>query len=166
MRRNNVPMTMKRKKLKKLKRPVSSGARNLSVQSVKTPKIWSIKKADDEFSLWVRNRDGQCLFPGCVQTEIKKLQCSHYIGRAHKNTRFDPENCIALCMYHHFMSRLLGFEYQKQTLEAQGYDGQYTIFMKRYLGTDRFQALVGRSRQTKNVTSAILELMQFLGELP
>lgn len=38
--------------------------------------------------------------------------------------------------------------------------------MKRLLGDERFADLIVRGRQTKNVTSAILELMQFLEETP
>lgn len=98
-----------------------------------------LKKADALFSISIRKRDRHCLHPiGCESTNI---QCSHYIGRAHKITRFDPDNCIALCYFHHFRSKDLGFEYQKQYKAEHGYDGQYTIFMKKLLGEERWDAL-------------------------
>lgn len=125
-------------------------------------KVWSDKKADDEFSQWIRKRDGKCSYPQCSVTEIKKLQCSHYHGRRHSATRYDPENCIALCWLHHFKDKLLGFEYQKQTFEQHGYDGQYTIFMRKLLGVERFLALGARARLVKNRREEKVKLMQFL----
>ncbi len=59
-------------------------------------KIWSLKKADDEFSLWIRNRDGMCMHPRCAHREdreIKKLQNSHYWSRGIMILRFHPDNC-------------------------------------------------------------------------
>lgn len=104
-----------------------------------------LKKVDTAFSIKIRARDKHCLYPNCQST--KSLQCSHYYGRVIKNTRFDPENCITLCWFHHFKSKDLGFEYQKQRKEnkAHGYDGRYTIFMKEWLGPTRFKLLEKRS---------------------
>lgn len=144
------------------KRPVKR-PKQPSKLKVQLPKIWGMDKADDEFSLFIRKRDGRCMFPGCTVEEIAKLQCSHYIGRAHKATRYDPENCIALCWFHHFKSKDLGFEYQKQTVEKHGWDGQYTLFMKKWLGTERFYALVARGGTVKKLRQAILDVMAFLG---
>lgn len=108
-------------------------------------KPYGLKKADNIFSEKIRTRDGKCQFPGCKVNEFGKLQCSHYIGRATKSTRFDPDNCIALCWLHHFKDKMLGYEYQKQRIEKHGWDGQYTIFMRNLLGTERFNALIERS---------------------
>lgn len=123
------------------------------------PKIWSLKKADEKFSLVVRQRDGRCLFPGCTVRELSALQCSHYIGRQHRATRFDSENCVALCWKHHFNDKLLGFEYQKQLKELHGYDGQYTKFMRKLLGPKRFKELLARGRSTVPQSTAIVRLM-------
>lgn len=125
-------------------------------------RIWSLKKADTQFSDHIRKRDGCCLFPTCSVTDFKKLQCSYYIGRAHKATRFDPNNCITLCWLHHFKDKLLGFEYQKQTKERHGYDGQYTIFMKKWLGKAKYKNLLIDAAGTKSQTSAIIECMRLL----
>lgn len=106
----------------------------------------------------IRERDGKCLHPaGCAVTDIKKLQCSHYIGRQHKATRFDPDNCIALCWLHHFKDKLLGFEYQKQITERHGYDGGYTLYMKNWLGEEKFIALMQRGASVKSQWQAIYD---------
>ena len=113
------------------------------------PKIWTLKRADKAFSTMIRNRDGKCMHPiGCEVRDIKKLQCSHFIGRSRKSTRFDPDNCITLCWLHHYKDKMLGYEYQKQTREKHGFDGQYTLFMKRWLGEERYHALQQRSEQS------------------
>lgn len=58
-----------------------------------------LRKADVEFSKYIRTRDGWC----CQRCHKKYtpptqgLHCSHYFGRGRENTRFDPDNCIALC---------------------------------------------------------------------
>lgn len=114
-----------------------------------------IKQADAIFSVLVRRRDGHCQFPGCTST--KKLQCSHYIGRAHKATRWDYDNCIALCWYHHYKSKDLGYEYQKQTVEKHGWDGQYTLFMKRWLGPEKWATLQERAKRSQKVSRQYLE---------
>lgn len=108
-----------------------------------------LRKLDDHFSLKIRKRDGKCLFPNCTVTDIAKLQCSHYEGRARWETRFDEDNCIALCWFHHYKSKLLGYEYQKQKQEIHGFDGQYTRFMKEFLGETRFNALVNKEKKTR-----------------
>lgn len=74
---------------------------------------------DAEFSRWIRRRDMKCLRCGAVEY----LQCSHYHTRAARSTRFDPINCITLCLgchrwlenrktveYRDFMHHLFGRE--------------------------------------------------------
>lgn len=105
----------------------------------------SLTKADKLFSEQIRARDVFCQHPsGCLVSDPKKLQNSHYVGRARFATRFDPDNCIALCWLHHFKDKQLGFEYQKQTFEKHGWDGQYTLFMRKKLGKKRFNELILR----------------------
>lgn len=116
---------------------------------------YSLKKADSHFSQFIRERDGKCLFPGCQVTDLAKLQNSHYIGRATKSTRYDPENCISLCWFHHFKSKEYGWEYQKQTAEKHGWDGQYTLFMKSWLGENKYYALMERAKITVSQAEAV-----------
>lgn len=62
-----------------------------------------LEPADIEFSIFIRLRDGKC--QRCFrlgETNSKGdgiigLQNSHFFGRGKRNTRFDPENCDALC---------------------------------------------------------------------
>ena len=51
--------------------------------------------ADKLFSKLVRQRDGVCLYPGCIKKD--NLQCSHYWGRRKESTRFDFDNADTLC---------------------------------------------------------------------
>ena len=125
--------------------------------------LWTDKQADTEFSFHIRKRDGKCMFPGCTKTE--RLQNSHFIGRKHSATRYDPENCITLCYTHHYGDKLLGFEYQKQEKEKHGYDGQYTLFMKRHLGPKRYKALIERGKTSVKRSTEIMHLMIFLESL-
>ena len=55
--------------------------------------IWSTKKADIEFSKWIRKRDGKCMRCGT----INNLTCSHFWVRQHSATRYNPDNCVAVC---------------------------------------------------------------------
>lgn len=133
-------ITLGRKSLK------SKTKRRRRELGISKPKVWSLTKADEVFSTQIRKRDGRCLYQNCPVSDVAKLQCSHYVGRATKSTRFDPDNCISLCWHHHFKSKEYGYEYQKQRKEVHGWDGQYTIFMKKWLGTERFEALLTRSK--------------------
>lgn len=117
-------------------------------------KVWTLKKADTHFSKQIRARDGKCMHPMGTE-DCVMLQNSHYIGRAVKSTRFDPENCVTICWFHHYKSKDLGFEYQKQTIEKHGFDGQYTIFMQKFLGERRFIALMERAKQQVKPKQAI-----------
>lgn len=114
-----------------------------------------LKEADKRFSAKIRARDGKCMHPKGSEN-CRLLQCSHYHGRAIKSTRFDPDNCITICWFHHYKSKDLGFEYQKQTLEKHGFEGQYTLFTRQQLGTERFDALNSRAKQQLKLTREYL----------
>lgn len=61
--------------------------------------IVKLDKADVTFSLYIRTRDKwTCQRCGVYyEPPTKALHCSHYFGRGREGTRFDPENCDALC---------------------------------------------------------------------
>ena len=84
-------------------------------------KLWSSKKADTEFSRFIRNRDGKCIRCG----KIEFLQCSHFWARANSATRYDPDNCDTLCYACHY-GNIHGWEYNKQ--------GEYRDFKIKQLG--------------------------------
>ncbi len=143
------------------KKRLGVGVRHIIVRKPKPKKkqagglFWSMKKCDRLFSIQIRARDGRCMHPQGTEN-CKMLQNSHYIGRANKAVRYDPENCVAICYFHHFKSKDLGFEYQKQTIEKHGFDGQYTLWMKSYLGPERFAALIERSKVDTKQCAALL----------
>lgn len=124
-----------------------------------------LSECDSAFSREIIERDGHCMFRsgdfGCVATA--NLTCSHYIGRSNWNTRFDPLNCIALCIRHHFMDRNTAFEFQKARAEKEGWDGQYTLFMKNWLGGESWYALLARAAENKSRKEAILETQKKYG---
>ncbi len=120
-----------------------------------------LKKADTAFSLFIRSRDGKCLHPRGTEA-CRLLQASHFIGRANKAVRFDPENVDSICWFHHYKSKDLGFEYQKQTIEKHGFDGQYTLWKKKQLGPERYAALIERSKTTVKLRAALDSLETLL----
>lgn len=121
---------------------------------------WKLSRADNEVSKAVRDRDKNCMFPGCNETE--RLQCSHYYGRAKNSTRFYMDNLIALCWKHHYGDKYIGWEYAKQRKELHGRDGEYTLFMKKWLGKKRWDELERRSKLSMKQNNAIIELMELL----
>jgi hypothetical protein len=109
--------------------------------------IWSLEYADAQFSKWIRARDGKCQFPYCNQTE--GLDCSHFYLRSNSATRFDPDNCVALCRYHHTL-----WEVPQPTKNPE-----YIQFMLKRLGMERFKALHERGRSIYKRTQSILDCM-------
>jgi len=97
------------------------------------PKI-KIDKADRAFSLYIRERaDWKCERCG---NEPESLQNSHYFGRGRESTRFDPDNCSAVCYPCHVL-------WGSRDREA------YRQEMIRKLGQDGYKALVERSNAYK-----------------
>jgi len=96
-------------------------------------KPWLWKRADSEFSLFIRRRDGMCQHPLCPNRRRPQaeLECSHFFGRAMWVARYDPDNCIALCHGCHAK-----WEARKKT--------QYREYMIRRLGQKRFDQLERR----------------------
>lgn len=117
---------------------------------MKKKKIWSTKKADTEFSKWIRDRDGKCKH--CGRTEM--LQNSHYWARANSATRYLPENCIALCYPCHYGNKSYGWEYVKQ--------GEYRTFMLTWLGEEKYNWLEAKSLSTYPRKDAIIDCMVLL----
>ena len=130
------------------------GKREKKTKKRANSRLWTLKKADTEFSRQIRARDGRCLHPRCICGN-KMLQCSHYFERAIKSTRFDPENNITLGWLCHYKNKRIGFEYQKQTVKEDGFDGKYTIFMKKHLGPEKFEKLCKRAKTSIKQNEAI-----------
>lgn len=136
--------SLRRKPGTGLKRKPRSAQRRTGVSKKKPT---STAKADKLFSLFVRQRDGKCVYPNCVETDIKRLQCSHFWARANSATRYDPDNCVALCYKHHYGDRSHGWEYAKHA--------EYRDYMLSWLGEARFNALMLRGRTVVKRQEAI-----------
>ena len=89
-----------------------------------------IDSADVAFSKVIRARDHwTCQRCNTDYTENKKgLHCSHYFGRQAEGTRFEPDNCIALCFHCH--------NYFDEIDKAAYHD-----FKIKQLGQERFDSL-------------------------
>lgn len=113
-------------------------------------------KADALFSKYIRTRDDwKC--QRCTK-KFKKgsqgLHCSHFFGRGCETTRFDPENCDALCFGCH---KIWG------DVDREA----YREFKIKQLGQKAFDNLVIRARQTqkKDRKLAYLYVKQLMNEL-
>lgn len=111
-------------------------------------KIWKTTYADKLFSLFIRARDGKCM--RCHRTDLP-LDCSHYWERGKTGTRFDPDNCIALCRDCHTA-------WDKKQNQA------YKDFMLKRLGQERYDALERKARTMKKMWDAVVECMALLNE--
>lgn len=113
--------------------------------------IWSTKKADLEFSRFIRNRDKwTCYF--CRKPyppNSQGMQNSHFWGRGNSATRYDPKNCDAACAACHFRN-----EGNKQ--------GLYREKKLEQLGQEGYAALERKARSTMKRELAIIELMSWL----
>lgn len=116
----------------------------------KKEKIWSSKKADDKFRFWIYERDGnRCVLCGRKTPQIT-ITNSHYWGRFASSTRYDPDNCDAICMGCHFK-----VENAKQ--------GEYRTFKIKQLGEEGYKTLEKRYYQEKITRrEAIIKLMKLL----
>ncbi len=116
----------------------------------KKNKVWTTKKCDTIFSIWIRQRDGKCA--RCGKTDY--LQCSHFWARAVSAVRYDPDNCVALCYGCHYGNRQYGWEYNKQ--------GDYRLFMIKWLGQVKYDELENRAKTSVQRSNAIIQAMSFL----
>ena len=72
-----------------------------------------LRRADEAFSRYVRQRDGRCVV--CKSTA--RLQCAHIISRRYRGTRWNPANAVCLCASCHVY-------YEHRPLEWQEWAGQ------------------------------------------
>ena len=110
-------------------------------------------KYDQMFSRWIRTRDDwtcqRC--GGQYEPPTRALHNSHYYRRGIHATRFDPDNCIALCYGCHAL-----LEGDKQ--------GAYMELMVDRLGRASFGELALRSGTTVKKRIAEQEAFEWLKE--
>lgn len=94
-----------------------------------------IDKNDKLFSQLIRDRDGnKCVFCGRSEDQGYRMTCSHFWGRGHKSTRFDPLNCDTLCFQCHM----------KHEGNKQGF---YREWKMNQLGEEGYEELTERNRK-------------------
>ena len=117
-------------------------------------KVWSLTKADNEFSKWLREqRSYTCENCGIYhEPPTRLIQNSHYIGRSHKATRFDPDNCDVLCATCHH-----NWESQKQY--------GYRDWKIKKMGQEAHDELINKTGASLGEKDAIFNCMKLLGYL-
>lgn len=116
-------------------------ARDIFVEGVQ---IISDAEADTKMSAFVIARDQKCL--KCGSPDF--LTCSHYHGRTHSATRFDPLNLITLCVWCH-------------TVWEADKEGEYKLFMIDLIGQHAFELLAIRAKSKMKRIDALEEAMRF-----
>ena len=101
----------------------------------------TIDEADRLFSIYIRQRDRQCVrCDSLVKFNNKGLpishESSHFYGRGHESTRFEPDNADTLCMPCH---RRWGSDDRED----------YRAFKLKQLGQKRFNSLLLQSNTYK-----------------
>jgi hypothetical protein len=105
-----------------------------------------IDKRDTVFSLLIRLRSRfNCDRCGRYFPKGHGLQCSHFFGRRHRATRWDPDNAAAHCFGCH---QRLG----ENPME-------FAAWIRGYLGDVRYEELTARHRKIVKRTKADLEAL-------
>ena len=107
---------------------------------------WTSKKADTEFSKFIRERDKRCFF--CPNPAT---QCSHYWGRNISATRYNDKNADGIC----------GGCHMRHEGNKQGLYRDLKIKQLGQKGYDELRKLAFQSRMNRR--EAILGLMKLLG---
>lgn len=103
-----------------------------------------IDKRDTIFSKIIRLRARfNCEACGKHFPKGHGLQCSHFFGRRHQSTRFDPDNAAAHCFTCHM-------RFGENPIK-------FYAWIKSYLGDVRYEALLLRHRQIVKRTKVELE---------
>lgn len=118
--------------------------------TIKKRKVWTIRTADERFAKFIILRDKKC--QRCGKSN-RRLTCSHYWVRQHYSTRFDPDNCCAVCVFCH--------TFDKDNWENDRL-GEYEAFMINKLGQKGFDDLKAKHFKFKSKYDAIVEVMDFL----
>jgi hypothetical protein len=99
-------------------------------------------KADRKFSEYIRRRDGRCKNPRCTNPypsgvgSILGLDCAHYYLRGQLVSRYDPDNCIALCRLCH--------------TKLEDNKEEHRKILESIIGTERLKRLEGRMLKYKH----------------
>jgi hypothetical protein len=99
---------------------------------IKSEKQKFIKKLDELYSLVVRTRDNfKCQKEGCPASG-KYMHCAHIFTRSRMFTRWDLDNGITFCYYHHLLWS------HREPVE-------FTLWCMERLGKEKFEELRKKS---------------------
>jgi hypothetical protein len=105
-----------------------------------------IDKLDRLFSEYIRRRailrKGGCEYCG-KQVKWTELQCSHFIGRRKRSTRYDPRNAVGGCFSCHIY-------YGENPYE-------HTEFFGKLLGTEELEKLIIRGNTPMKIDREAVE---------
>jgi len=113
-----------------------------------------LDKNDRLFSEYIRKRAilrrGGCEYCG-QRTIWKELQCSHFIGRRKRATRYDPSNAIGICFSCH--------------LYLGEHPYEHTKFFEKLLGSEKLEELIRKGNtptklDKEKVTEYLKELLK------
>ena len=96
-----------------------------------------LRKTDSMFAQYIKKRDDYACQCCRKKAQPRGLHCSHYWGRGHESTRFDPDNCVALCFWCHL-----------RWGHGEG-RSEYMTFMIARLGQERYDALSVKAHTIK-----------------
>lgn len=99
----------------------------------------AVTRADKEFSLFIRARDGRCVNCGSVE----RKQCGHLFTRAMYPIRWDPENAFCQCAGCNF--------------RHEHDPGPLTIYYLNRFGEERYEALHKKGRTPHKFTTLEIE---------
>lgn len=134
--------------LKRSQKPLKRAVGASKSKKLPRPKVWSTATADARFSRYIRNRDPMCRLCLVIPTSDN----SHFWGRGHSATRFDPKNCIGICRPCHD-----SYEHKK--------NNEYKDWMINWLGIEEYEALERRARSFKKRSEAVAECKTLLTQL-
>lgn len=103
------------------------------------------KEADRVFSIFIRQRDTQCVTCGG-----RNDHAGHYISRSWLNLRYDPQNVNAQCV--------------RCNIFLKGNMDEYTLFLVRTYGIEILDALKQRKRTTQFKRKDYEEIIQKYGQ--
>ena len=119
--------------------------KNLMAKRIKPPKEATMDTAAREY---IRERDsdsdcpegyGRCQHCNRI-LDFSQLQCSHLLGRRHREVRFDPENLVLLCMVAGKYKIGCHTHLDRHPIELH-------LWAQEFLGEDRYALLQERGRK-------------------
>jgi hypothetical protein len=110
----------------------------------KTERQKMVLKLDKLFSLVIRTRDQfRCQKDNCTGKGIH-MQCAHIFSRSRFSVRWDLDNAITFCYYHHILwSHRKGVE--------------FTLWCQEFLGIEKFKRLQKKANDARPFTMEMMK---------